>query len=68
MVTEKITYAAAGGTVAASAFSLQEWGIIVGIAVSVLTYLTHLVFSLRKDRREERAMKQNTQVFTGFSK
>lgn len=45
----------AGGAVAvASSLTLTEIGIIVGIATALLTFLLNLVYTYRKDRREER--------------
>jgi MFS superfamily sulfate permease-like transporter len=52
-IAEKVSYITSACTVAVSALTLQEWGIIIGITMSVLTYITHLVLSIRKDRREQ---------------
>lgn len=44
----------AGGAVAvASSLTLTEIGIVVGIATALLTFVLNLVYTYRKDRREQ---------------
>ncbi len=51
-VTKTTSYA--GGAVSlGSALTLTEIGIIVGIATAVLTFAINLVYTYRKDRREQ---------------
>lgn len=62
---EKITTGAAYGTSAGSilngmlnAYSPEQWnaiGVLVGIVIAVLTYLTNLYFKIREDNRRSRS-------------
>ena len=61
---EKITSGAAYGASAGSilngmlnAYSPEQWnaiGVLVGIVIAVLTYLTNLYFKIREDNRRRR--------------
>lgn len=65
---EKITTGAAYGASAGSivhgilnAYSPEQWnaiGVLVGIAVAVLTYLTNLYFKIREDNRRDRSINE----------
>lgn len=62
---EKITTGAAYGASAGSilngmlnAYSPEQWnaiGVLVGIIIAVLTYLTNLYFKIREDNRRDRS-------------
>ena len=58
-MTPQITTAASYSTSAGAVFlglTVDEWGIVgvvVGIAVALLTYATNLYFRLRADKRKE---------------
>ncbi|MEP8800006.1 class II holin family protein [Enterobacter hormaechei] len=62
---DKLTTGAAYGASAGSilngilnAFSTEQWnaiGVLVGIIVAVLTYLTNLYFKIREDNRRSRS-------------
>lgn len=52
-VMNGISYGGAGVS-AATALTLTEWGIIVGIATALLTFGANLFYQYRKDRREQR--------------
>lgn len=62
---EKITTGAAYGASAGSilngvlnAYSPEQWnaiGVLVGIIIAVLTYLTNLYFKIREDNRRSRS-------------
>lgn len=65
---EKITTGAAYGASAGSiingvlnAYSPEQWnaiGVLVGIIVAVLTYLTNLYFKIREDQRLSRSQNE----------
>ena len=71
MRMEKITTGAAYGASAGSilhgvlnAYSPEQWnaiGVLVGIAVAVLTYLTNLHFKIKEDRRKESSHEPDAQ-------
>jgi mannitol-specific phosphotransferase system IIBC component len=62
---EKLTTGAAYGASAGSilngmlnAYSPEQWnaiGVLVGIIIAVLTYLTNLYFKIREDKRRNRS-------------
>ena len=62
---DKLTTGAAYGASAGSvlngflhAYSPEQWnaiGVLVGIVVAVLTYLTNLYFKIREDNRRDRS-------------
>jgi len=66
---DKITTGAAYGASAGSvlngilnAYSPEQWnaiGVLVGIVVAVLTYLTNLYFKIREDNRRNKSRSQN---------
>ncbi len=66
---EKITTGAAYGASAGSilngmlnAYSPEQWnaiGVLVGIVIAVLTYLTNLYFKIREDNRRSRSREMN---------
>lgn len=62
---EKLTtgaaYGASGGSILngmLNAYSPEQWnaiGVLVGIIIAVLTYLTNLYFKIREDKRRNRS-------------
>lgn len=47
----------AGGAVSVGAsLTLTEIGVIVGIITALLTFIVNVVYTFRRDQREERAM------------
>lgn len=65
---EKLTTGAAYGASAGSilngmlnAYSPEQWnaiGVLVGIIIAVLTYLTNLYFKIREDKRRNRSQNE----------
>ncbi|MDF7671166.1 HP1 family phage holin [Orbaceae bacterium ESL0721] len=51
-ITSILSYLWGGICTMFGAFSLDEWAILIGIVGSVATYLTHLFYTIRKDKRE----------------
>lgn len=48
----------AGGAVSIGAsLTLTEIGVVVGIITAILTFAVNLVYTYRRDQREERALK-----------
>lgn len=41
-----------GGATVLSAMTLHDWGIVAGIVIGVLGYVTQVIFNRRRDRRE----------------
>ncbi|HCM9572884.1 TPA: class II holin family protein [Enterobacter ludwigii] len=60
-LTTGVAYGASFGSILNSilnAFSPEQWnaiGVLVGIIVAVLTYLTNLYFKIREDNRSSRS-------------
>tara|TARA_Y100000310_G_scaffold302008_1_gene338955 strand:+ start:932 stop:1156 length:225 start_codon:yes stop_codon:yes gene_type:complete len=52
-------YIGSGATII-SGLTVNEWGVIVGMIFTVLTYLTFTIFKYRQDQREERRLKAET--------
>lgn len=52
-VAEVASYAGGVTSVGAS-LTMTELGVMVGIVTAILTFIVNLVFTYRKDRREER--------------
>ena len=48
-----------GSATVASGLTLNEWGVVVGMCFTGLTYFTFLYFKIRQDRREERAIQKD---------
>ncbi|HDC4683567.1 TPA: class II holin family protein [Enterobacter cloacae] len=59
-LTTGVAYGASAGSILngiLNAFSPEQWnaiGVLVGIIVAVLTYLTNLYFKIREDNRRSR--------------
>ena len=49
-----ISYILGGGTATGAAMDLSNFGILVGVFFTALTYGTFLFFSVRRDRREQK--------------
>ena len=49
---EVMSYAGAVASIGSS-ITLTEWGVIIGIATALLTFLLNAIYMYRKDRREE---------------
>jgi hypothetical protein len=60
-LTTGVAYGASAGSILngiLNAFSPEQWnaiGVLVGIIVAVLTYLTNLYFKIREDNRRGRS-------------
>ncbi|EKK5413011.1 class II holin family protein [Enterobacter cloacae subsp. cloacae] len=60
-LTTGVAYGASAGSILngiLNAFSPEQWnaiGVLVGIIVAVLTYLTNLYFKIREDNRRSRS-------------
>jgi len=60
-LTTGVAYGASAGSVLnglLNTFSPEQWnalGVIVGISIAVLTYLTNLYFKIKEDRRKAKA-------------
>ncbi|MEW5494833.1 class II holin family protein [Enterobacter cloacae] len=60
-LTTGVAYGASAGSILngiLNAFSPEQWnaiGVLVGIVVAVLTYLTNLYFKIREDNRRSRS-------------
>ncbi|MGX5869457.1 class II holin family protein [Enterobacter cloacae] len=60
-LTTGVAYGASAGSIIngiLNAFSPEQWnaiGVLVGIIVAVLTYLTNLYFKIREDNRRSRS-------------
>jgi hypothetical protein len=52
-VPEATSYAGAIASIGSS-LTLTQWGVIIGIVTALLTFAMNLLFSYRKDRREQR--------------
>ncbi|MDR0362493.1 MAG: phage holin family protein [Planctomycetota bacterium] len=50
-VVEKAPYVAASST-GVALYTLNEWAIIIGLAVTVATFIINWVYKFRRDRRE----------------
>jgi hypothetical protein len=50
---EVISYAGGATSIGAS-LTMTELGVMVGIVTAILTFIVNLVFTYRKDRREQR--------------
>ena len=63
-ITTGAAYGAAAGSVVngiLNAYSPEQWnaiGVLVGIVVAVLTYLTNLYFKIREDNRRNRSQNE----------
>jgi len=64
-ITTGVAYGASAGSVLngiLNAYSPEQWnaiGVLVGIVVAVLTYLTNLYFKIREDNRRNKSRSQN---------
>ena len=54
-ITTKVAYGSAGGLVILGMFNIQEFGIICGIVLGVLTFLLNMYMKIKDDRRKEAA-------------
>ncbi|MFJ2973459.1 class II holin family protein [Kluyvera sp. NPDC087067] len=67
-ITTGIAYGASAGSIingVLNAYSPEQWnaiGVLVGIMIGVLTYLTNLYFKIKDDRRKEREDRINGHV------
>jgi hypothetical protein len=52
-VPEAASYAGAAASIGSS-LTLTTWGVVAGIVTGLLTFAMNLVFSYRRDRREQR--------------
>lgn len=48
-----VAYAGSSASIAA-ALTLTEWGVLIGIATALLTFIANAWHQYRRDRREER--------------
>jgi uncharacterized membrane protein (DUF485 family) len=53
---EVVSYAGGATSIGAS-LTLTEIGVIVGIVTALLTFLVNVIYTYRRDQREERALK-----------
>ncbi len=49
-ITTAASYTTSAGTVVAG-LTINEWGVVIGIAIAILTYATNVWFKFRAEKR-----------------